>query len=142
MPTKHIEPAAQITISGALVHRAELHNMHKAGYKLDLIISNGQNLPYVVEHWYEAREGVSLATLGHIADRAAGVLQPGVMVKASGCMVVPSRWRGRDVQRMLVVDHVEWANMAADHRLPDDLKDLAARNGSAARSNALGGISA
>lgn len=71
MRTIPIEPAAQVTISGALVHRAELHNMQRAGYKLDLVISNGRNDPYVVEHWYELRDGVSAATLGHIADRAA-----------------------------------------------------------------------
>lgn len=142
MLAKHFEPPAQLTISGVLIHRAELHNMQATGYKLDLIISNGQNSPYVVEHWYEARDGVSLATLGHIADRAAAVLQAGVMVTASGSIVVPSRWRGRDVLRMLKIDHVEWANMAADHRLPSDLKDFSVRNAATARSSMLGGIAA
>lgn len=118
MPIKHTEPAAQVTISGALLYRAELHNMHKAGYKLDLVISNGHNDPYVVEHWYEARNGTSLAMLGHIADRAATVLQAGVMVMVRGSIVIPGRWRGRNVLRMLKIDHVEWPNMACDHRLP------------------------
>lgn len=105
--------AAQHTIVGVLQHDACCLLAPGQGYQVTLVIDDKPGLPIVVEHWYEFREGVSPATTGHIADRCARTLKQGTMVQAKGSHLIPGRWRGRDVLRLIRLDSLDWPNKVA-----------------------------
>lgn len=119
-PLGHImAPAAQHTIMGALKQDACCQLAPNQGYQVSLIIDDAPGLPIVLVHWYEFREGVSHETTAYVAQACARQLKAGTMVAAKGSHLIPGRWHGRDVLRLVRLDSLDWPGKGACAALAD-----------------------